>query len=104
MSQVRKLVLLVMGLVLLALMLVLPARPALAAPGLCVGPVCGDDITRSAKHHFQLRVRLNDQMGHHERVTIDCRDESLGPSQGLIERGYARALARKACRLVEGSS
>jgi hypothetical protein len=49
-------------------------------------------------------VRLNDQMGHHERVTIDCRDESLSPSQGLIERGYARALARKACRLVEGSS
>jgi hypothetical protein len=47
---------------------------------------------------------LNDQLGHHERITVDCRDESLSPSQGLIERGYARALARKACRLAEGSS
>ena len=104
MSQVRKLVQPILRLVLLVLMLLLPARPVLAAPGLCVGPVCGDDITRSAKHHFQLRVRLNDQMGHHERVTIDCRDESLSPSQVLIERGYARALARRACRLAEGSS
>jgi hypothetical protein len=100
-SQIRNLVqLLLLG----VLLLLLPGRPAVAAPGLCVGPVCGDEITRSAKHHFQLRLRLNDQMGHHERITVDCRDESLSPSQGLIERGYARALARKACRLAEGTS
>ncbi len=101
MSQIRNLVqLLLLG----VLLLLLPGRPAVAAPGLCVGPVCGDEITRSAKHHFQLRLRLNDQMGHHERITVDCRDESLSPSQGLIERGYARALARKACRLAERTS
>ena len=100
MSQIRNLV----QLVLLGVLLLLSGRPVMAAPGLCVGPVCGDEITRSAKHHFQLRLRLNDQLGHHERITVDCRDESLSPSQGLIERGYARALARKACRLAEGSS
>ena len=100
MSQIRNLG----QLVLLGVLLLLPGRPVMAAPGLCVGPVCGDEITRSAKHHFQLRLRLNDQLGHHERITVDCRDESLSPSQGLIERGYARALARKACRLAEGSS
>ena len=100
MSQIRNLV----QLVLLGVLLLLPGRPVMAAPGLCVGPVCGDEITRSAKHHFQLRLLLNDQLGHHERITVDCRDESLSPSQGLIERGYARALARKACRLAEGSS
>ena len=100
MSQIFNLV----QLVLLGVLLLLPGRLVMAAPGLCVGPVCGDEITRSAKHHFQLRLRLNDQLGHHERITVDCRDESLSPSQGLIERGYARALARKACRLAEGSS
>ena len=100
MSQIRNLV----QLVLLGVLLLLPGRPVMAAPGLCVGPVCRDEITRSAKHHFQLRLRLNDQLGHHERITVDCRDESLSPSQGLIERGYARALASKACRLAEGSS
>jgi len=76
------------------------AAPALAAPGLCIGPVCGDEITRSAKHHFQLRLRLSDQQGHHERVLIDCRDGQLSPSIGPVERGHARAVALKACRLA----
>lgn len=74
--------------------------PVDAAPGLCIGPVCGDEITRSAKHHFQLRLRLNDQQGHHERITVDCRDGHLSPVSGPVERGHAQAIARKACRLA----
>ena len=71
-----------------------------AAQGLCVGPICADEITRSAKHHFQLRMRVSDQQGHRERLTVDCRNGSLSPAAGLVERGYAAALARKACRLA----
>ena len=71
-----------------------------ASPGLCVGPICGDEITRSAKHHFQLRMRVSDQQGHRERVTVDCRNGSISPAAGLVERGYAAAVARKACRLA----
>ena len=71
-----------------------------AAPGLCVGPICGDEITRSAKHHFQLRMRISDQLGHRERLTVDCRTGGLSPAAGLVERGYAAAVARKACRLA----
>ena len=74
--------------------------PVAASPGLCVGPICGDEITRSAKHHFQLRMRLSDQLGHRERITVDCRNGSLSPAAGLVERGYAAAVARKACRLA----
>ena len=74
--------------------------PVAAAPGLCVGPICGDEITRSAKHHFQLRMRVSDQLGHRERLTVDCRNGSLSPAAGLVERGYAAAVARKACRLA----
>jgi hypothetical protein len=90
---------------LLVLALVLGmATPVLAAPGLCVGPICGDEITRSAKHHFQLRMRVSDQLGHRERLTVDCRTGSLSPAAGLVERGYAAALARKACRLAGEAS
>jgi len=79
--------------------------PVAAAPGLCVGPICGDEITRSVKHHFQLRMRVSDQLGHRERLTVDCRNGSLSPAAGLVERGYAAAVARKACRLAgEGSA
>ena len=91
----RRLVLLL----LLALLVWLP-RPALAAPGLCIGPVCGDEITRSAKHHFQLRLRFSDQQGHRERLTVDCRDGHLSPAAGPVERGHALAVARKACLLA----
>lgn len=89
--------------VLLALLALVPSAlvpPALAAPGLCVGPVCGDEISRSAKHHWQLRLRINDQMGHHERVVVDCRDGVISPLAGPVERGYAAAVARRACRLA----
>ncbi len=73
---------------------------ALAAPGICMGPVCGDEITRSAKHHFQLRLKVSDQRGHRERLTVDCRDGHLSPVAGPVERGYAAAVARRACRLA----
>jgi hypothetical protein len=71
-----------------------------ASPGLCIGPVCGDEITRSAKHHWQLRLRLSDQRGQRERITVDCRHGQLSPELGPVERGHARAVALKACRLA----
>ena len=85
---------------LLALLLALPALPALASPGLCLGPVCADEFSRSAQYHWQLRLRVNDQQGHHERLVVDCRNGALSPQQGQVERGYAGAVARRACRLV----
>ncbi|MFM7653456.1 MAG: hypothetical protein ACKOAP_12790 [Vulcanococcus sp.] len=85
---------------LVVVLLALGGAPALAAPGLCIGPVCGDEITRSAKHHFQLRLRLSDQQGHRERLLVDCRDGQLSPAVGPVERGHARAVARRACRLA----
>ena len=88
------------ALLLVLCMALVMAAPVFAAPGLCVGPICGDEITRSAKHHFQLRMRVSDQLGHRERLTVDCRTGSLSPAAGLVERGYAAALARKACRLA----
>ena len=80
----------------------LSAWPAsvLASPGLCTGPVCADDITRSAKNHWQLVMRLNDQQGHREKVVMDCRAGVLSPMAGQVERGYATALGRRACRLA----
>ena len=89
---------------LLSTLLLGPVAVAQAAPGLCIGPICGDEITRSAKHHFQLRLRLSDQQGHHERVTVDCRDGHLSPAIGPVERGHARAVAQKACRLAGEAS
>ncbi len=87
---------------LLSLLLALPPV-VLASPGLCVGPVCGDEISRSAKHHWQLRLRVSDQLGHRERLVVDCRDGVLSPRIGQVERGYAAAVARRACRLVAGA-
>ena len=71
-----------------------------AAPGLCVGPVCADQISRGSQHPFQLRLRLSDQRGHRERISIDCRNGSVSPLIGPVDRGYGSALARRACRLV----
>lgn len=91
-------------LVILAALIVLLAQvllvaPALASPGLCIGPVCADEISRSAKHHWQLRLRLVDQSGHRERITVDCRDGRLSPDVGRVDRAYGSAIARRACRL-----
>jgi len=87
------------GLVLLAMVL-FAALPVLAAPGLCVGPVCADGIQRSPEHAWQLRLRIEDQLGHRERITVDCRDGRISPLSGTVERGYAAALARRACRIA----
>lgn len=89
-----------LGLALVLLVAALPAPPAIAAPGLCVGPVCGDEFSRSAQYHWQLRLRVNDQQGHRERLVVDCRNGALSPQQGLVERGYASAVARRVCRLA----
>ena len=80
--------------------LVLPANLAAAAPGLCVGPVCGDQFTRAQPYPWQLRLRLQDQRGHRERVVMDCRDGSISPLLGPVERGYAAAVGRRACRMA----
>lgn len=74
-------------------------HPAAAAPGLCVGPVCGDQFQRSSAYPWQLRLRVSDQQGRHERLLIDCRNGVVSPLEGPVERGYAGAVARRACRL-----
>ncbi|MFM7087065.1 MAG: hypothetical protein ACKOXO_08770 [Cyanobium sp.] len=81
------------------MVLAVPVR-AVAAPGLCVGPVCGDAFQRNPSRPFQLQLRLSDQRGRHERITVDCRDGRISPSVGPVERGYGTAVARRVCRLV----
>ena len=90
-------------LLLLTLLLGGTALPVQASPGICVGPVCGDEFSRSAQHGFQLRLRLRDQRGHQERITVDCRDGHSSPVMGTVERGYGAAVARRACRLAGGA-
>ena len=75
---------------------------AQAAPGLCVGPICADGISRSDQFPWQLRLRLSDQRGHRERVVVDCRDGAISPLAGPVERGFAGAVVRRACRLAAG--
>ena len=76
-----------------------PGQRATAAPGLCVGPVCGDQFQRNSDYPWQLRLRVSDQQGRRERLLIDCRNGVVSPLQGPVERGYAGAVARRACRL-----
>ncbi len=87
---------LVMGLV---IGLISPATVE-ASPGLCTGPVCADDITRSAKNHWQLVLKLNDQLGHREKVVMNCRAGQLSPMSGPVDRAYATSIGRRACRLA----
>ena len=63
------------------------ATPVWASPGLCTGPVCADGITRSAKNHWQLVLRLNDQQGHREKVVMNCRACLLYTSPSPRDRG-----------------
>ena len=77
-----------------------PAAPALAAPGLCVGPVCADQFSRATAYPWQLRLRLEDQWGHRERLLVDCRDGAISPREGPVERGYVAAIGRRACRMA----
>lgn len=81
------------------LVLVIAPAPGQAAPGLCVGPVCGDQFQRSSNYPWQLRLRVSDQQGRRERLLIDCRNGVVSPLAGPVERGYATAVARRACRL-----
>lgn len=74
------------------------ALPAAAAPGLCVGPVCGEGFERSGAYPWQMRMRVQDPWGHRERLVVDCRDGSISPFMGPVERGYASAVGRRACR------
>ena len=96
MIRALKLAVLVTGLV---FALVCPAA-VLASPGLCIGPVCADDITRSAKNHWQLVLKLNDQLGHREKVVMNCRAGQLSPMSGPVDRAYATSIGRRACRLA----
>ena len=100
----RLLTLLPWFLPLMAAALLAFASPGDAAPGLCVGPVCADDFIRSQRYPWQLRMRVQDQAGHRERLVVDCRDGSISPQVGPVERGYAEALSRRACRLAPLSS
>jgi hypothetical protein len=84
--------------VMVAMSLLVGGGAVAAAPGLCIGPVCGDEIARSDPYPWQLRMRLQDQWGHRERLLVDCRDGSISPLLGPVERGYAGALAKRACR------
>jgi hypothetical protein len=79
------------------------AAPLAAAPGLCLGPVCGDEFSRNPQFPWQLRLRVSDQSGQRERLVVDCRDGVISPRQGPVERGYAAAVARRACRLAPSS-
>jgi hypothetical protein len=45
-------------------------------------------------------LRLQDQRGHRERLVVDCRDGSISPLEGPVERGYAAAVGRRACRMA----
>jgi hypothetical protein len=47
-----------------------------------------------------LKLRVSDQRGQHERLLVDCRDGVLSPQEGLVDRGYAAALAKRACRIA----
>lgn len=87
-------------LALLVLLLLGDPLAGAASPGLCVGPVCGDSISRSSGIPGQLRLRVSDQRGQQERIVVDCRDGWISPREGPVARGYAAAVARRACRLA----
>ena len=76
------------------------ATPVWASPGLCTGPVCARGITRTATTPRKLVLRLNDQQGHREKVVMNCRAGQLSPMEGPVDRAYATALGRRACRLA----
>ena len=96
MIRAFKLAALVMGLVIG----LISTRAVHASPGLCTGPACADDITRSAKNHWQLVLKLNDQLGHREKVVMNCRACQLSPMSGPVDRAYATSIGRRACRLA----
>ena len=88
------------ALLLTVVLLVGAVQPSAASPGLCVGLVCADQIQRSERLPWQLKLRVSDQRGQHERLLVDCRDGVLSPQEGLVDRGYAAAVAKRACRIA----
>ncbi len=100
MCRIRRAAGLALSLLMALMAFLSPARPATASPGVCVGPVCGDEVSRSASHHWQLRLRVSDQDRHHERIVVDCRDGVISPRVGPVERSHAAAVARRLCRLA----
>jgi hypothetical protein len=100
-DQLHRLWRLAATLMLVVLLVALAAvAPVAASPGICVGPVCGDQFVRSDTYPWLLRLRVSDQQGRHERLAIDCRGGALTPRDGPVERGYATAVARRACRFT----
>ena len=99
-TLLHRLRMLLVAAALAGLILVGAGAPAAAAPGICVGPVCGDGFVRSDTYPWLLRLRVSDQQGRHERLAIDCRSGALTPLAGPVERGYARAVAQRACRFT----
>ena len=87
---------------LVGLSMLILCLPCMAAPGICVGPVCGDQFSRSAKHYWQLRLQVSDQRGQRERLIVDCRYGVISPRYGPVERGYVEAVAQRACRFLGG--
>ena len=61
---------------------------------------CADALSRSSVYPWQLRLRLSDQRGQQERLTVDCRNGQLSPSRGPVDRGYGAAVARRLCKLA----
>jgi hypothetical protein len=92
-----------LGLLVTLLLTLWSVPPSLASPGLCVGLVCADQIERSERMPWQLKLRVSDQRGHHERLLVDCRDGVLSPREGQVDRGYAGAVAKRACRIAAES-
>ena len=88
------------ALLLTVVLLVGAVQPSAASPGLCVGLVCADQIQRSERLPWQLKLRVSDQRGQHERLLVDCRNGVLSPQEGLVDRGYAAAVAKRACRIA----
>ncbi len=89
---------------LVVLLLGIGGAPSAAAPGICVGPVCGDRFERSGTYPWLLRLQVSDQQGRHERLAIDCRSGALTPMAGPVERGYATAVAQRACRFTKDAA
>ena len=88
-------------LVVLALQLVLSwPYPVLATERLCSGEVCAVHITRSAKNHWELRLRLRDKQGQHALARLDCRSNSVTGDLKALDVAAIDQLAQRACRLL----
>ncbi len=84
-----------------ALLLGLIATPALdAAQQLCSGDVCAAHITRSAKNHWELVLRLKDSQGHRALARLDCRTQALSGDLQALDRAAVDQLGLRACHLL----